>query len=172
MKNIYFSCLMLLLLAGCTEESIETDNEVLNLRTSVVDCLEVDLIAGQNEVAGTVSLAKVGNSVHVTYSTTNDWKITETHLFVGDCGDMPVNNGGNPKVGKFPFKGSHNSVDEYTYIVSLAGLPECLCVAAHAVVENDVTNANETAWGEGTDFPGNSWAMYFDFCQDDCVIPF
>ena len=56
---------MLLLLVACNDESLETDNEVLNLCTSALDCLEVDLIAGQNDVAGTVSLVQVGNSVQV-----------------------------------------------------------------------------------------------------------
>lgn len=141
---------------------------------------DTTLVAGQTVDAGTVTVEQVapGDPLLVTYTTTGDWYMTETHLHVAeDCGGVPQTGSGNPKVGRFEFTTTHApAVQEYTVEVPLDATwasADTLCVAAHAAVfqdandngtfESDVDRA-ETAWGEGERFTerGN-WAMHFEY---------
>lgn len=141
---------------------------------------ETSLIAGQDDDIGTVTVEQTeeGGSLFITYTTTGDWYMTETHLHVAeDCSDIPQTGSGNPKVGNFEFSATHDPpVQEYTVEVPLDSDWEPgddLCIAAHADVfcdinDNGVFDADvdreETAWGEGELFTqrGN-WAMHFDY---------
>ena len=132
----------------------------------------VNLLAGQTINSGTVTVSNDSNFVYVTYTTINDWRLTQTHLYVGDCALIPVNNPGNPIPGQFPYKGTHDKVTEVNYQIpiSVFGANTCVCVAAHAVVVR-VNGANqvvqtETGWGEGTliNLSGGNWGMKFNYC--------
>ncbi|MEO6540160.1 MAG: hypothetical protein ABIN74_04175, partial [Ferruginibacter sp.] len=46
---------------------------------------EVTLVAGQTMNAGSITVTNDADNIYVTYATTNGWKLTETHLYVGDC---------------------------------------------------------------------------------------
>ncbi len=130
------------------------------------------LVAGQTINSGTVSVISDSNFVYVTYTTTNGWLLTQTHLYVGDCALIPVNNPGNPIPGQFPYTGVHARVTEVNYAIprSALGALSCVCVAAHAVVVRVDANNNviqqETAWGKGTriNLSGGNWGMKFDYC--------
>jgi len=129
---------------------------------------QTDLMAGQNINMGFVTVGLDENGLLVvTYNSDGDWEIEETHLFVGDLSDLPTNNGGNPKIGQFPHKGTHpagtNTV-EYAIGSTLAE-GECVYVAAHAVVTDTSNGQTETAWGAGVPIGGNSWAMMFEVCN-------
>lgn len=129
----------------------------------------VSLIAGQHIDAGSVTVTNDANYIYVTYTTTGNWVITQTHLYVGACNGIPVNNSGNPKIGQFPYSGTHANLTTYTYQVPISALNGCGCIAAHAVVKELDGNGNtiqtQTAWGNGTQItPGGSWAMKFEYC--------
>jgi hypothetical protein len=134
---------------------------------------ETALIAGQTINAGTVSVTNDGSYIYVTYTTTGGWVLSQTHLYVGDCALIPVNNPGNPIPGQFPFVSTHNNVTTYTYQVPLSRIPEgtCGCIAAHAVVKQyNASNqqiGQETAWGNGVriNLSGGNWGMKFDYCS-------
>ena len=134
---------------------------------------EVTLIAGQTMDAGTVNVSNDANYIYVTYTTTNGWVLTQTHLYVGDCALIPVNNPGNPIPGQFPYVSSHNNVTTYTYQIPISAIPSgaCGCIAAHAVVKqynssNQLINT-QTAWGNGVriNLSGGNWGMKFDYCS-------
>ena len=134
---------------------------------------EVTLIAGQTINSGTVTVTNDANFIYVTYTTTNGWVLSQTHLYVGDCALIPVNNPGNPIPGQFPYASAHNNVTSYTYQIPLSQIPvgSCGCIAAHAVVKqynssNQVINT-QTAWGNGTliNLTGGNWVMKFDYCS-------
>ena len=134
---------------------------------------EVTLIAGQSINAGTVTVYNDANYIYVTYTTANGWLLTQTHLYVGDCALIPVNNPGNPIPGQFPYSGTHNNITTYTYQIPISKIPagSCGCIAAHAVVvqvngSNQVIN-QQTAWGNGTriNMTGGNWGMKFDYCS-------
>jgi hypothetical protein len=136
----------------------------------------VTLIAGQNMNAGTVTVQQDATNIYVTYNTTDGWVLTQTHLFVGACNAIPVNNAGNLVPGQFPYKNTHNNVTSYTYTVpvSAIGLNNCGCIAAHAAVKKLSAGggviSSQTAWGEGTAINpnGGNWAMKFEFCTIGC----
>ena len=122
----------------------------------------VDLIAGQNYLAGSVDIVRNGDSVTVYYSTTGNWYMTQTHLYVGDCGAIPMTRGNNPKVGHFPYGDETlNNATSASYTIYMPD--SCFCVAAHAVVSNGTQT--ETAWGDGIDMGGKQWATYFTCCE-------
>lgn len=136
----------------------------------------VDLFAGQTIDAGDVCVEVVNGDLCVTYTTSGDWELDEYHLWVGtNTDDMPQTKKGSPKLGKFPYTatnlgGGASPVTSVTVCVSAdeLGLGE-LCdtdnlkVVAHAVVEKDTDgdgepDAEETAYADGDDLDGSSWA--------------
>ncbi|MDC7993655.1 hypothetical protein [Altibacter sp. HG106] len=173
MKNLSIVCFLAIgVLFSCsTEESAPIDTQEANFTRTAFDefCYETPLIAGKHTEVGRVQVVYTNGEVQVQYVTDGDWILEETHLFAGACDDMPVNGGGNPKIGKFPLHGNHSgSTQTVAYGLDTSDFPECICVAAHAVVRNAASNQRETAWGDGITFPGRSWAMYFNFCWDAC----
>lgn len=135
----------------------------------------VDLVAGQNAVSGSVSVGNDEENLYVTYSTVGDWSITEVQLYVGTAAGLPVNKGGNPSIGQFPYKVTYTSdVTAYTFSIPLSTLPSCVTIAAHAVVVRRDLAGNilqkETGWARGPRIGGNSWAMKFEYCVQECVV--
>ena len=132
--------------------------------------MTTNLIAGQNMVAGTVSVDSDGQTLTITYTTNSDWTIDATHLSIGNCDEqwVPTTGSGNPKVGKFEHSASHpDGTTTVTYYLDQSVLNENYCFAAHAEVSGP---SNETAWAEGLDFDGNSWAMYVEAFLSDCDL--
>ncbi len=207
-----FMSLLLLTFIGCNNNDELVDNQE-NVESSFFQLIEntnnlaaksssakgvvifqTDLMAGQHYVAGSVTISVDKTDLTITYSTNDDWVLNETHLYAGEKDLIPVTKKGNPKIGKFPYKGEHDGVNEFSYSIPLADLKdiECFTVAAHAVVtrvsskttsaqarggkkgrkkkikncNNDGGSGTETAWGAGTPFAGRSWAMYTSFCDD------
>ena len=135
-------------------------------------CTVVRLIAGQHHVAGVVTVDNDGENLIITYSTNGDWLIYATHLDITDCsaGSFPTTNAGNPQVGHFQYNDTWaGGVSEVVYTIPLSEVSETYCFAAHAEVIGPA--GGETAWGEGTDFGGRSWAMYVESNLSDCPDP-
>lgn len=145
------------------------DDFVEEITVEVCADVTVDLIAGQDEVIGTITVSEDGDDIEVTYSLDSGWSMTESHLHLAtDCGDIPQTGSGNPKVGRFEFSRDYDpAVRMDTYVVDQAAQgfvdDDELCIAAHAAVVSD-SGDEETAWGEGERFTerGN-WAMHFSY---------
>jgi hypothetical protein len=105
---------------------------------------------GQDEVAEDVGNVTVWNNetnLHVVYTTTGGWCISETHLFVGDSlENMPQTKNGQPKLGQFPYTMDHDPCTTfYEYIIPLSELgitdfeeecdPTQFVIVPHAVVQ-------------------------------------
>lgn len=141
----------------------------------------VTLYAGQTISAGTVTVANDANFLYVTYATTGDWKLQQTHLHIGDTlTPVPVAKTGNPKIGNFMYRTTHDPlVTTFTYTIAKSSLSldanQSMVVAAHAVVvKTDATGAiiaNETGWADGKRFTERgSWATYVTYIWQDCVV--
>ncbi|NND89095.1 MAG: hypothetical protein HKM28_07615 [Flavobacteriaceae bacterium] len=180
MKNILLFTFVFCLFS-CAKEPIEPTAEELKFvftgagsqtpdpepPPASITYVETEMTAGQNIDAGSISVISDADGTHVSYDTTGDWIITELHLYVGPIGDMPATKSGNPKIGKFPYKFEYNSgVTMVDIAIDDITSGNCEQVAAHAVVYNTVTGESETAWGAGEPMGGNSWAMYFDACNN------
>ncbi len=170
---------LLLTLFNCSTENIsmEEDFNTLDInassRASVTDpCMTIDLIAGQNIVAGTVSVYMYKSDIMIKYETINDWKINATHLSIGNDGlhSFPTEESGDPKIGKFEFASSHTqTVAEYTHFIDKSNLSEKYYFAAQAVVVNS-NGDEEVAWAKGNEFKGNNLAMYVTSKLSYCDI--
>lgn len=127
------------------------------------DPYSTGLIAGQEIDVGNVSVWNDVDTLYVKFETTDSWYLNETHVAVGTSVDAIPQKNGNPIPGKFEYK-NESFTNEYTYAIPLTGAQE-LIIAAHAEVllldENGVVVQEETAWGDGADFEGRNWAMYF-----------
>ena len=129
------------------------------------------LFAGQTINAGSVTVTNDSSFIYVTYLTANGYTLTQTHLYVGNCALIPVNNPGNPIPGQFPYKSTHSNLTSYTYAVPISaiGINNCGCIAAHAVVVKLSATGQvidqQTAWGDGirVNLNGN-WATNFAYC--------
>ncbi len=102
---------------------------------------DVDLVAGQDQVCGHITISSDGSHIFITYYTDSDWTITETHIMVvADPSNFIVTSTGNPKVGQFPYGETGLSTNQtMTYEIPypsgvVAG--DTVFVGAHAVVEN------------------------------------
>lgn len=138
----------------------------------------VDLVAGggnpvmpypeSGENVGSVATSIEGDNLVVTFTTTGDWKLYETHLYVGS--EAPSNSA----PGQLGYQQEHpEGVTTYTYSIPLSTFgivnpccedcEETLYVAAHADVKkvtDGVIQQEETAWGWGDNPFGTSWARY------------
>ncbi len=166
-------------LNACTSTPAESETFSLSTRagsTAPIYCKTptvVDLMAGQHIVSGTVTVGNDALNLYVIFATVDGWLLNKTHLYVGAPGLLPVNNANNPQIGKFPYSMPHSPrVTSFTYTIPLAGLPDILCIAAHAEVVKVDGSGNviqsETGWGKGSDIGGKSWAMKFEYIVEKC----
>jgi hypothetical protein len=187
-KKISLIALALIFFVVACEEMVDLNQEtqktnISEEKSSLLTQSEEDydysvyqLYAGQHIDAGEVQVWNDENMLYIKYKT-DGWYLMETHLHVSAMlADIPQTKKGNPKPGKFMYKGEHECNMEVTYKVDLNKMDwECgkeLYLAAHAVVKKKYDQTKmETAWAEGKKFTerGN-WAMYFKYkitCEDD-----
>ena len=123
------------------------------------------LWAGQHINCGSAVVSIEGDDLVVTYETTDGWKLTETHLYIGK--EPPTKSA----PGRFPYKhGNLGGVSDDAYSIPLSDLSaepgDTIYLAAHAVVQkpacDDEDCQEETAWAEGERIrkKGN-WSMFF-----------
>jgi len=122
-----------------------------------------DLIAGQDfeNPVGQVLVANDGDNLYFQILMTEPWMVGETHLAVAEELDgIPHNKNWNPKVGQFAYDS-----EDYVPLSTFTEGTEYLYVALHAEAKKIDENGNiiqeESAWANGIDMDGNSWAMYF-----------
>ena len=168
---------------GCTNEQMDDDQlrkSTPKAQIALPDdipntdngehCVYTTLIAGQHHTAGSVTIDVVGDNLVVTFTTNGDWTIGTTHLSIGVCGEdwVPTTGSGNPQIGQFEFSDPYSETEtEVVYIIPITDVGDNYCFAAHAEVEGPT--GGETAWAEGTEFSGNSWAMYSEFDLSSCT---
>ncbi|MBT4776583.1 MAG: hypothetical protein HON99_12770 [Crocinitomicaceae bacterium] len=152
--------------------SIDTSNVVVN-SLPCDSAITLELLAGQTIPVGSVSIHSDGTNLTVVYTTTGGWVMDETHLFVGNCSDVPLNAACNPKIGQFPYSEDHiPGVSTYAYVIPLSSIPDCFCFIAHAAVSNAGLGggaSEETAFANGeNELPGDRWGWFSIFCQEEC----
>jgi hypothetical protein len=106
--------------------------------------VEVDLIAGGGSSksaldVGSVNYTYDNGTLTVTYLIEEEgWYLNETHFDYskGDLSEIPLNKGGNPKIGQFDFKDEDLFSDQHSYTVDIGPLyeGEIINLAAHSVV--------------------------------------
>jgi len=109
------------------------------------------LYAGQNIDVGNVEVWNDTDKLYIRYVVTAPWRLTETHLHVAKSLDgIPQTKKGNPKPGKFDYKGEHAYETEVLYEIPLIWESDTeLFVAAHAKVVRPINDCDETVWQIG-----------------------
>ncbi|NQU47595.1 MAG: hypothetical protein HQ519_03015 [Planctomycetes bacterium] len=135
------------------------------------DKFTTDLYAGQSIDSGYVNVTNTGTHLRIGVRTEHDWLMEEVHIYAG-LTPVPVNGGGNPSPGQFPYKTTYSPpVDRHVEMIPLTDLGascgDTLYLAVHlSVVKLDV-NGNvtdqETAWGFGNPYTGNNWGWWFNY---------
>jgi hypothetical protein len=136
------------------------------------EAVVVRLLAGQHTNAGTVIVGNDEENLYITYTTKDGWVMNGTQLYVGTEANKPK----NAAPGQLPYKTNHNEVTEFTYTIPLAGLENCVVIAAHAdLVKYSGNEAiqSDGGWAEGEDYgaKGGGWAMKFSYCKQACIHP-
>jgi hypothetical protein len=177
LRSITTLCAATALFVAC---SSTPDSGPVDYRDNTVqECSDVvtPILAGQNIDAGQVTVTNNGDTLFVDATTHDDWVIKEIHLYVG-TDPVPVNQGGNPAPGQFPYKVSFTEPypSQHQFAIPLEDLAvacgDVLNVAFHtALVKLDDYGQvidEETGWGEGNPI-GKNWAMGFEYtiCCDD-----
>lgn len=174
---------------GCSETMGPWEDSAPDLagpRTQIVvdpcgEIFQTPLIAGQHIEIGVVTVSNNADVLQVEIAITEPgWVMTETHVAIDDTlEDLPMTGSGNPQVGKFEFSAEYDEpVTIWAYELDLAeygyGYPDSIYGAVHAATELRDESGNtiqeETAWAEGPEFPGNSWAMYFGYVVQECTF--
>ena len=177
---------------GCSEMVSEPTTDEMTQHPTVgpaaqwegVPCGEthtVVLYAGQHIDVGGVTVANDDLELCIQIETTGGWVMAETHVAIARAlEDIPQTGSGNPQIGHFALSAEHDPgvtqfdhcifMDEYRYVPG-----ETLFVAVHAVVillgENGEPLQEETAWADGLEFPGRSWATCFSYTVQECEEP-
>jgi hypothetical protein len=154
---------------------------LLLLIAPVIATASQDLIQdngdGNGATVGEVAVTFDGSSITVSFTVDEPYRLLEAHAAAAaDCEDIPQTGGGNPKVGKFEASWKSpdlEGADEIPLTLSNGYTPGSeICIAAHAVVydtdggetvEEAIENSVESAWADGEEFPGKSWATHFPF---------
>jgi hypothetical protein len=178
-KNLFILSLAFVAVSlfSCKKTEVPAPEKIAIATSLVIEgggcaATEVTLLAGQTINAGTISVTNDADYYYVTYTTTDGWLLTQTHLYVGNCAAIPVNNPGNPIPGQFPYSSAHNNLTTYTYQVPISaiGAGNCGCIAAHCVVvklnSSGGVASQQTGWGAGTqiNLGSGNWGMKFEYC--------
>ena len=162
------------ILAAC-QQAPKLDSQ--SLANTVCSNSTTRLMAGQSINVGTVAVTQDEQFLCVDFQiTAPSWSIQETHLAIATSPDLlPQTGSGNPQPGQFPYKHTGLNVQQDTfcidYVAAGYSANQTLYLAAHAVVVRRSSNTivqKETAWGEGSQFTGRNWAMYFNHTMGIC----
>lgn len=182
MKKIWLSSFIViaalgLLLTGCEKMNNPMANIDDNPDVFLTDPIPpataytTPIMAGQTIDVGDVYVWFHGDYIYVQYQTDSPWLLTEVHVDVATTVEGLEHSGGGLVPGQFVYKDEFDPINIYTVEIPLEEWEEeeMLCMAAHCCVFNDADNdgyydegeQEETGWGDGEDYPGANWSMYF-----------
>lgn len=181
MKTRLLPLMSLLILTACQKEITRSASVT---RTAIPagyshcgDATETNILAGQTTPVGSVTVWNDASNIYVYYEAIDNYKFKKTHLYVGPCNTIPVNNAGNPRIGLYPYNNDHGTgVSAFLRTIPRNGLGDGteICISAHAEVVAYATNGSvifsQTGWGQGSQInDGGSWAMKFNYTIQSCL---
>ncbi|MDP8239454.1 MAG: T9SS type A sorting domain-containing protein [Candidatus Hatepunaea meridiana] len=127
---------------------------------------QFEFTAGQHIDVGDIRVYQVegNNDVYIEINMDDEFLMEESHVDWGyTTDDIPHNNGG-PIPGRFAYKTEHegDGVSTYTYRLDIGDSDFTGVFVVHGAIDN-----GETAWGGDQEFPGNNWALYFEYDVGD-----
>jgi hypothetical protein len=168
MKKLFIFLIAAVMLASCAKQEPQADlkDQWNGYQDRVKDFGSRPLWAAQTIQVGTVNFyIDYTAEFVIRYELNSPYWVSETHAYAGSKENMPLNKPGTPKVGRFPYSGTHASgtqVVEYRVPVSLLP-PDTIgfVFAAHCVVQGP--SFIETGWAEGPHtYCDKQWGWYDD----------
>ncbi len=171
-KFMFIAIFAMLLSVSCEKEEVFEDivyedilkakpiryvsNFVSDIPTDVSNLTDYILIAGKTEDVGTVSIGSNATHIYVKIDVGAEYQIAETHVFLGELANIPVNKKGNPVIGHYPYKYSDDpAVSVVIHEIPKTEIDGVIEIAAvHAVVINEEGTYRETAWGAPCEYEG------------------
>ena len=175
--SILILLFILVVVGSCKKinQDRQSDESNFEKSTTIVPCgtpLTVNLMAGQNIDIGSVTISNTMDSLYITISSEGSWWLKSASVYVGALSGMPQTPTGNPKVGQFPYKKTLNPSKQLVkFAISSANLSPCFIVAVHVEAVKIVNGQPvqlETGWGQGSPMSGANWAMYMNYCLQEC----
>ena len=163
------------IITGCNvtsnDANVTGESDFRALGATVDGADTVDLIAEQHIDVGGINITNDEDNLYISFYTTEDWYMTETHLAVSTLVDGIPQKKGNPIPGHFPYKAEYEppiQEQDESYVIPIEGewFKSGVCIAVHAAVQQIVDEnimQEESAWGAGIDFTGKNWATYFTY---------
>jgi len=141
--------------------------------------IEKDLIAGRKFMVGNLEVGNDDEYIYLTFTALDNWAFSEIHVYVGSKDNLPIGNGKNPKIGKFPFVDSIDPIESVLkYKILQSELEEYIeeeepvMIVAQAVVQDIDDELNcKTAfaqWDEEYQFSGARWGGGFLYEFVEC----
>lgn len=142
-----------------------------------VRSVSTPIFAGKTIDAGTAYFTNDGCDLIIRAFAENGWKFEEAHAYAGQT-PTPLNRGGNPAPGRFPYALNFSSpVTDFEIRIPLSSLgvsidprggrceEETLWIALHVVVGNGGSgkNSTETGWAFGPSSFGKRWGWEFPY---------
>jgi len=177
---------LILVLAACSkqDESPTQPDYPLALKSDPV-MMTFDLIANQNQLAGTVTFTETASGLLVTYNITGGWQLGAVHAWIGTTNQPDYSkpygpgypaSGGGPVPGQFPYKFENLGwVTSFSFTIPKAALGSFCDVAYYVLchsslrILNGGVYQNATGWSEGDPTPGSNWGM-ISFFEADHVL--
>ncbi|MCK5337167.1 MAG: hypothetical protein KAJ50_00095, partial [Bacteroidales bacterium] len=164
MRKLFLLLIVVAVFAGCSKDEVVEPIDSINLKDYV---MTAQLYAGQYIHVGSVTFIDTEDGFfHVTYNLINGWTMSESHVYAGPIGDIPVNKPGAPKIGNFTYQETHDpavATHTYTFPSVSDNDQDNYALAAHCVVNHPDEN-EETGWASlGTTFSDKGWGSY---CED------
>ncbi len=174
MKNVAFvAIVMTLFLWSACEKSAFTPSVPApepELRESVL-CARVDFLTTENQGVGRLTIEEENDYLRFTFYGDEGWFFRRIHLYAGLLDNVPLSEGGIPKVGQFEYSQTYfpYPASDIFFIAKerIEAEEGCFIVACQAeiyyIVDGAVIDA-QYVWAEGIPFNGNSSATYFEYC--------
>lgn len=144
------------------------------------DVTQTVVYGGQTIPVGVAQISNDNCDLIITVIGQNGWEFSEYHIYAGEE-STPLNKGGNPRPGRFPYKGEFSgTVADFEVRIPLDAVvefdeDECedappAVIAIHVVAIQSDSGQEETGWAFGPrSFPKRwGWELdYFVQCEDD-----
>lgn len=171
---------------GTTEGEVETF-ETGSWATYACPVEVFDNLGGRSIATGAVEVTNDIDGLNITIIGVDGWLVDEWHVYAGTA-PVPVNGGGNPAPGRFPYQDDvdppRDRVTIHIPFTSLGvGCNDAIVLAVHTVVRKNTSAGwtEQTAWAWEQEFTGARWggSIGYTVCcnepppppPDDCVLP-
>jgi LruC domain-containing protein len=176
----------MLIFSACKEDEISDDGKVPFVggvitpptETTCGASTNTKLINVDNLEIGTVVIGNDIDSLYITVNTKDQWFINETHIFIGEKRNVPIDESLSIDKENFPIKSSHDPVvQSYQFTMSLKDFSACEDIIVHVSAKRLSNNGDlleeKSAWLDGSNLEGIATnGFYVNYCLNECIVKY